>query len=230
MAFGPTMRLKVPQQEGSAFIVELAPLTKDVVGQFVTNGGMQSFPVIRYLSSRTSPVLEDELDWFEKTRADKTSVVWGIWLIEGKTRRLIGNSALAHIEHGPTGLKQATSGVMIFDQSYWGKGIASYIHKARTWFAFTQLGVTHIKSAVIQANPASRRALEKSGYTFVYVERNTNFTDGRLWHQDNLECINPLEPFWSHWWADDTPSEAALSAKKHTEEALAWAEAHTILP
>ncbi|HEU5121891.1 MAG TPA: GNAT family protein [Candidatus Saccharimonadales bacterium] len=230
MAFGPTMRLKVPQKDGSSLTVELAPLTRDVLERFVTNGGMQSYPVIRYLSRQTSPVLEDEIDWFDKARADEYSVIWGVWLVEANKRLLIGSSGLTHIEVGPTGIKQATSGVMIFDRAYWGKGITSYIHRARTWFAFTQLGLTRIKSAVIQANPASLRTLEKVGYTFVYVERNTNFTDGVLRHQDNLECLNPLEPFWSNWWGSDTPTAESQVARKLTEAALSWADTELILP
>jgi RimJ/RimL family protein N-acetyltransferase len=230
MAFGPTMRLNVPQKDGSSLTVELSPLTRESMGQFVANGGMQSYPVICYLARQTSPVLEDEYEWFDKARADETSVIWGVWIINGKTRQLIGNSALTHIEYGPTGFKQATSGVMIFNRAYWNKGIASYIHKARTWFAFKELGLTRIKSAVIQANPASRRALAKVGYVYVYTERNTSFTDGVLQHQDNLECLNPLEPFWSSWWGEDKPTKEAIAARKLTRQVLEWAEVNVILP
>lgn len=229
MAFGPIMRLDVPQKDGASLQIELAPITKDALDEFVTDGGMQSYPVIRYLSRQTSPVLEDEYEWFEKTRTDTTSVIWGIWVRSEGTRQLIGNTGLSSIEYGPTGLKQATSGVLIFNQAYWRKGIASHIHKARTWFAFTELGITRIKSAVIHGNQASRKALEKSGYTLVYVERNTNVTDGVLRHQDALECLNPLEPFWSNWWGEDTPGSAVVAARKNTLQALSWAKANVTL-
>lgn len=230
MAFGPVMRLAVPQTAASDIVVELAPLHKEVMGEFASAGGMQSYPVVRFLGRQTAPVLEDELEWYDSVRANKDSMIWGIWIVENKQRKLIGTSGLNAIEHGRTGIKQATSGVLIFDKEYWGKGIASYIHKARTWFAFRELGITRIKSAVIQGNIASLKALEKSGYTHVYVERNTCYTAGELRHQDNLECINPLEPFWSNWWGQDTPPEAATLARAVTLEALEWAEANVTLP
>lgn len=137
---------------------------------------------------------------------------------------------LSHIEYGPAGFKQAISEVMIFNRAYWNKGIASFIHKARTWFAFKELGLMRIKSAVIQANPASRRALAKVGYLYVYTERNTSFTSGSLHHQDNLECLNPLEPFWSSWWGQDTPTTEAVKARTLTQEDLEWAEENVVLP
>jgi len=215
---------------GELLVVELAPLSEDVMGEFVANGGMQSHPVVRFLARRSSPVLKDEFEWFDKVRTDKDSMIWGIWVCASDGRQLIGTTGLNSIEYGPTGMKQATSGVLIFDKNFWGKGIASAIHKARTWFAFTELGLTRIKSAVIQGNDASRKALEKSGYTFVYVERNTCFTDGAMQHQDNLECINPLEPFWGNWWSIDIPSKEVLAAREVTKEALAWAKQNVTLP
>jgi RimJ/RimL family protein N-acetyltransferase len=224
------MRLSVPQTTASDIAVELAPLQKEVMGEFAAAGGMQSYPVVRFLGRQSAPVLEDELEWYDSVRANNDSMIWGIWIISGAQRKLIGTSGLNSIEHGRTGIKQATSGVLIFDKEYWGKGIASHIHKARTWFAFRELGITRIKSAVIQGNVASLKALEKSGYTHVYVERNTCYTAGELRHQDNLECINPLEPFWGNWWGQDTPPKAAIAARKVTLAALEWADANVTLP
>lgn len=231
MAFGPILRMDVPAKHNStALRVELAPLTEAAMGEFVAQGGMQSYPVVRFLARRFAPVLKDEVEWFEKTRTDKESIVWGIWVYVDGARKLIGSTGLSAIEYGPTGIKQATSGVLIFDRDFWGKGIASTIHKARTWFAFTELGLTRIKSAVIHGNDASRKALEKSGYTLVYVERNTNYTDGSLRHQDNLECINPLAPFWGMWWGEDVPDKTALAARERAWAALEWAKENITLP
>jgi len=179
-----------------------------------------------------APVEEDELAWFEKTRQEKSSLTWGIWIvapegeeIEGQSRLLIGNTTLFGIDmEGHTRLiRQASSGSMIFRPEYHGKGIASAAHKARTWFAFTQLGLHRIKSAVIQANGASLTALKKSGYTLVYTERNEQFSDGKFHHLDCLENLNPLPMFWRQWWNQDRPSRAALEARDLTRSALEWA-------
>ena len=215
MAFGSKMSLSV-----NDLTIELAPLTKEVMGDFVT--GMQQYSVTKYLGRRLAPTLEDELEWFDKTRADKTAIVWGIWVIKDNKRVLIGNTALTDIERKH--IHQATSGSMIFRKEYWGRGIASHVHKARTWYAFQHLGLHRIRSAVIHGNIASLKALEKSGYNRVYVERNTQYVDGQLRHQDNLECLNPLDSFWTAWWHGERPTAQALAARSRTRGALKWAE------
>ena len=121
-------------------------------------------------------------------------------------------------------IRQATSGSVIFRPEYWGKGIASAAHKARTWYAFTQLGLHRIKSAVIQANGGSRKALERSGYTLVYTERNEQYSDGQFHHLDCLECLNPLDLFWSQWWHGNRPTKASREARQRTCEVLNWAD------
>jgi RimJ/RimL family protein N-acetyltransferase len=222
MAFGPIMQVKVGE-----LLVELAPLTKENVGEFVRDGGMQHASITRYLDRRAAPVLEDEHEWYERVRGEKNSLTWGIYLVEGEKKTLIGDTTLFDI--AKKHIHQATSGSMIFRQEYWGKGIASAIHKARTWYAFQHLGLHRIMSAVIQGNVGSLKALQKSGYDLVYVERNTVFVDGQLRHQDNLECLNPNEPFWTQWWHGERPPKHSLESKKRTVDALAWAKEHVTL-
>lgn len=228
MAFGPILRFTVGELN-----IELAPITKEAATEFVNGeygGGLQQRSVSQYLGLASAPTVEDEQEWFEKTRADSDSLVWGIWLVEGdgksRTRTIIGNSALTGIDkdgHSKL-IRQATSGSLIFRKEYWGKGIASAAHKARAWYAFKQLGLHRIKSAVIQANGGSRKALERTGYSYVYTERNEQYGDGTFHHLDNLECLNPLELFWNQWWHGDRPTKAAREARRLTQEALAWAE------
>lgn len=220
MAFGPTMRLTVGD-----LTIELAAHTKESTERFVE--GMAQASVTRYLSRRTAPTLEDEHEWFERVRNRKDCLNWGIWVVEGDRRLLIGDTGLMDItkEH----IHQATSGSQIFDKQYWGRGIASSIHKARTWYAFQHMGLHRIMSAVIQGNIGSLKALEKSGYRLVYVERNTNFVDGQLRHQDNLAVLNPLPAFWDQWWHGDEPDTEAVAARAVTEEVMAWAEKHVEL-
>lgn len=221
MSFGPIMRFQVGELQ-----IELAPFAKDILGEFISPG-MNQLSVSRYLAHHTANTIEDEEQWYESVRKDKTKLVWGIWIIEGENRKLIGNSSLFDItaDH----IRQATSGSMIFCQEYWGKGIASAAHKARTWYAFRELGLHRVMSAVIQGNGGSLKALQRSGYNLVYVERNTLFTDGRLHHQDNLECLNPNDPFWSQWWHGERPTKRALVARQLTLDALDWANEHVEL-
>lgn len=218
--------------------IELAPMTKEVMPEFVNlshGGGLQRHSVTRYMGMDSAPVADDEVAWFDKTRTAKDSLIWGIWLVEGEgeelTRTLIGNSALVDIDtegHNKL-IRQATSGSMIFRPEYWGKGIASAAHKARTWYAFQHLGLHRIKSAVIQANGGSRKALERSGYTFVYTERNEQYSNGQFLHLDCLECLNPLNMFWRQWWQGDRPTKASREARELTLAVLDWAETNVEL-
>lgn len=216
MAFGPIMKMKVGE-----LAIELAPIKKEDLGEFVSPG-MQQASVTQYFIRRNAPVFEDEVEWFDRKRHEENSVVWGIYSVENGERKLIGSTGLHEITKSHT--IQSVSGSMIFRKEYWGKGIATAVHKARTWYAFIQLGHTRIKSAVYWGNIASKKALEKSGYNLVYVERNTAFIDGTLRHEDNLECLNPSEQAWSLWWGNDEPPQSSLAARERTHETIVWAE------
>lgn len=221
MAFGPIMQLKVGELD-----IELAPLTKESMAAFISPG-MQRASISKYLAYSVAPVLEDEQEWFDKTRQAQDSLVWGIWVKNGDEKTVIGTSALHNRSMDP--IKIAGSGSMIFDSAYWGKGIASSIHKARTWYAFQHMGLTCIRSGVIQGNVASLKALQKSGYSLVSVERNMVFVDGALRHADNLECINPGEAAWRHWWGTDRPTKLAREARLRAQDAMTWAEQNVTL-
>lgn len=224
MAFGPIMRFAVGELR-----IELAPLAKEDAAEFVNRahgGGLQRHSVTRYMGMGFSPTAEDEQEWVEKTRTAKNSVLWGIWVLQDNGERLlIGNSVLTDIDNGgPSQLiRHATSGSMIFRPDFWGKGIASAAHKARTWYAFQHMGLHRIKSAVVRENIGSRKALERSGYTFVYTERNEQYENGTFQHLDCLECLNPLDLFWSQWWHGDRPTRASREARRLTLEVMEWA-------
>lgn len=220
MAFGSIMHFEVGELK-----IELAPIPKEDVGRFIEDGGLQTHTVTQYLH-RFAPVLEDEHEWYDRVRQQKDSVLWGIWDITDG-RKLIGSTSLHSIEGEH--FRQATSGSLIFDPSYWGKGIARAAHKARTWYGFTQLGLTRIKSGVIVGNHASRRALQGCGYTKVYIERNEKFVNGE--HRDMLclECLNPDPRFWDRWWGKRRPTTSSLAARDRTVESLKWAKAHVTL-
>ena len=216
MAFGPIMKIASREH-----VLELAPFTREDVGAFLK--GFERHSVTQYLSTGIAQSKETEEEWYDKMVRDASSRVWGIWVI-GKTgeRTLIGTSSLTDIKLDKH-IRQATSGSIIIDEKYWGKGIASACHKARTYFAFEQLGLHRIKSAVLQPNIGSKKALERSGYVHVYTERNDAFVNGALAHMDCYECLNPADWAWRQWWGDDRPTRKCIEARKLTEEALGWA-------
>lgn len=222
MAFGPIMKL----QTSSGLPIELAPFEREDVKQMVN--GLQQDSVLRYMGMSMMAQTEGtELEWYDGAVKRTNEVMWGIWVIDGSAKKLIGSTAIKAIgPHVPSqpNITQGTTGVMIVDRTYWGKGIASAIHKARTYFAFEQMAIIRLKSAVAQENQGSRAALNRSGYFYVYTERNYQFVDGHYVHEDNLECLNPNDWAWRLWWGDDRPTRKAVEAREVTRQALDWAK------
>lgn len=217
MAFGPIMKLKTT----TGLALELAPFSREDLSS--TLEGMQKDSVLRFISLQHKAQTIDSIQqWYDGIASDSSRMLWGIWAKEKGTRKLIGNTVLMEKSSEP--IVQMVSGIVIADNAYWGKGIASACHKARTWYAFRQLGLVRIKSAVIDENHASRLALEKVGYSFVYTERNDKFVDGKFRHKDCFECLNPDDWAWRLWWGDDRPTRRAIEARDHTRSVLEWAE------
>ncbi len=222
MSFGPIMKFTTEK----GLPIEMAPFTREeLIAVFVP--GFAQMSVTKYLGNASVQTAETEGEWYDGMTKDKTRVVWGIWVVESDKRTLIGSSSLMDIQLEP--LKQATTGISIVNKSYWGRGVAGSCHMARTWFAFEQLAIVRLKSAVYEGNEASRRAIEKVGYISVYTERNDVFFDGKLHHKECFECPNPTSWAWNRWWRDDRPTRKSIEAREKTRQALEWAEANVVL-
>lgn len=215
---GQPMQVKV----NDSTIIKLGPFNKDEAQMLIKDGGAGLHSVSRYTATNRALTFEDEEEWYEKTRTREDAWTWGIWDTNSKQPKLIGTSSLFALEEYP--VRQATSGAMIVNKEYWGKGIASAIHKARTWYAFNQLNLIRIKSDVLLPNIGSRRALEKGGYFRHSIERNSVFVDGKMVHMEKLECLNPSKLAWSIWWHGDEPTPEAVQAREVTIATLKWAD------
>ena len=225
MSFGPIMKLKTD----AGLQLELAPFSREECASFVD--AFQRWTFLRY-TGNTVETIATEQEWYDGMVKRKNDLVWGIWVIDNSERKLIGSTAINDI--GPhvasqRNMTQGTTGISITDLDYWGKGVASAAHKARTWYAFRQHGIVRLKSAVAQENVGSRKALERSGYFYLFTERNFQFVNGHNVHEDNLECLNPDDWAWRLWWGDDRPTRKAVEARQQTLEALGWAEEHVEL-
>lgn len=216
MAFGPIIKLKTD----TGLQLELAPFSREEVVQFAE--GFQKETVTQYLAMRPVQTMETEQEWYDGFIRNPKSLVWGIWSVDLESRRLIGNASLTDI----TGevIIQAVNGIAITDSQYWGRGIASAVQKTLVWYGFQRRAIARIKSAVLQPNTGSRKALERAGYSFVYTERNEKFVASRFIHKDCFECLNPADWAWRLWWGDDRPTRKSIEARAKTLEGLQWAE------
>ena len=215
---GPIMRFRT--NEGVE--LQMAPISIDELPIFVSEQAMHSHAASRYLGRGGAPCLEDEVEWFHHMRKDPDSIYWGVYALEDSGWVLLGGTSLGSIS--TCIFKQAVSGIMLFRQDYWGRGIASTCHRARTMYAFNELGLVSVRSAVYRPNVGSAKAIRKIGYVNVGIERNRGMTSGRRLHLDNYELINPYDWAWKAWWGSDRIPAAFQDARTRTLEALDWAE------
>lgn len=131
--------------------------------------------VTRYLGAFVKPPsLEQEQEWFERIGEAKDHVYW---IVEAEGRA-VGGTMIGPIdwvnEHGHTG-------TLIGDKTAWRKGYATEAISLRTEYAFRQLNLHKLTTGAFVENEPSKRALARSGYREVGVEREHFWRDGR-WH------------------------------------------------
>ena len=221
MAFGPIMKLTTEKGDH----IELAPFSREETAQFLP--AFQQSSYTRYLHTDIAQTIETEFEWYNKIIHADDSRVWGIWIGEASGRKLIGNTVIEKIEG--RNMPRGTTGIVITDKTYWGRGIASAAHQARTLYAFERLGLVRLISYVYEGNGGSLSALEKVGYTLHHVTRNELYNQGKWQAVNVLECLNPADWAWRQWWGNDRPPLKNLEARKRTEAALAWAHKNVVL-
>ena len=64
-------------------------------------------------------------------------------------------------------------------RAYWGRGLATDALRAATEWAFDCFDLCRLEAGVFDSNPASRRVLEKAGYSCESVRRKAVTKDGR---------------------------------------------------
>lgn len=84
-----------------------------------------------------------------------------------------------------------SSGIVIWDQNWWGKGVASLAHLGRTLFAADYLNRLTITSSIRTVNTASFKAAVKNGYIITGVQPRSAFRQGRYLDTYNLTWLNP---------------------------------------
>lgn len=151
--FGMNMVIKHNGQ-----IVRLRPITKKDIPELVKN--FSSMEINQYTQMLFGATMEGEEHWYEEKRTDKDCCVWAIQ--PEKSKVAIGVTELGNIT---SRVNSSNSGIVIWDKNWWGKGIATATHLGRTLFAADFLNRFTIRSSVRVPNIASKKALERVGYT-----------------------------------------------------------------
>jgi [ribosomal protein S5]-alanine N-acetyltransferase len=152
--------------------IRLVPITADLLPDYVR--WLADLDVTCYMGISSSPTIEMERDWYEKTSKDPNELVWAVFAGE----KHIGSTGLHHINWRS---RNAISGNLIGAKEEWGKGYGSEAVALRTRYGFEMLGLEKLKTEVLAENLPSRRVLEKAGYKTVGIARRELFRHGR-WH------------------------------------------------
>lgn len=101
---------------------------------------------------------------------------------------LAGDIALSHIQRGA--LQNANLGYMV-DVAFRGRGVATSAVRLATARAFGEVGLHRVEAGVMPSNIASRRVLERAGFTRVGIERALLFIAGRWEDHILYELVGP---------------------------------------
>lgn len=116
----------------------------------------------------------------------------------------------------------ATTGAMIGEKSYWGKGYGTDAKMALLDYAFNTLGLRRVKSEAIVSNKRSIAYSMHCGYIVEGVKKKEVFRGGR-YHDLVLLAVTPKtwRPYFTKW-KKDSRSRAKIAksvAKKHQKSA-----------
>lgn len=154
--------------------------------QLIANG-LQSLHVCKYMAMRHAQVLENEEEWYDEQRQNKDDVIWLI--VPQGSEVPVG---ITGIHHFLNPAMRGTLGIVIWDPSLWGKGIATRVHIGTTWYAAKHLGLNTLDATVREANIASRKALEFVGFMPIGFSHFDDFRMGVFQNTNHLEWYNPF--------------------------------------
>jgi RimJ/RimL family protein N-acetyltransferase len=126
------------------------------------------------------------MKWYDETTRSSKQALWAI--VPDGSEKMVGTTGLHDIDPF-TG--SCTSGIIIADQTWWHKGVASRAHLARTWYAHMILNRRTIQSQVRVPNKASLKALESVGYIVTGKYLRNSYRNGVYFDTYVLSWINP---------------------------------------
>ncbi len=223
--FGPIMQ--ITQEQGR--VIKMRPWEKAEAAQFLD--GYRLHSVTRYIGPQPKTIEDMEARYASiGSHGNKDDIEWGIYVVEESGEKLIGASNL----HGYRG--HWNSGILIFRPEYWGKGITTACHRARTMYAINQMNLREVRSGVSAANTASLKALLSVGYIVTGVNPCDWFIDGVWVHGYSLLLVNPELSIWKTYASRmrelsflGLTGELLAEARTRTLSSLDWASKHVVL-
>lgn len=137
---------------------------------------------------------ESEEKWVTRLIDDKANMVFIVALRDGTP---IGTMGLHRIDWKD---RIATTGAMLGEPKYWGKGYGTDAKMALLEYAFDELGLHKVCSTVISYNKRSLRYSLHCGYRIEGTRKSHIFKRGRYWDLVELGVFRrQWHPVWRHW-------------------------------
>jgi RimJ/RimL family protein N-acetyltransferase len=119
------------------------------------------------------PTLEEEIEWYEDTRANPDNVLWAIETLDGQ---LVGTCELrAALKHS-----RAELGISIHDKEQWNKGYGTDAVNLVLEYGFEDMELNRIELTTDEDNVRGRRCYEKCGFVEEGTLRQHRFVEGRF--------------------------------------------------
>lgn len=147
--------------------------------------------VTKYLATHFPMMEAEEKDWFTNLPKCKPHDIVVALVVDGK---IIGTMGLHDIDYKN---RRATTGALIGEKDYWGKGYGSEAKMLLLDYAFNTLNLHKVCSNVIAFNERSIRYSLKCGYEEEGRKREQHFSQGKYWDEVNLAVFQKQwKPHW----------------------------------
>ncbi len=152
-------------------------------------------PEVRQFVASVYPTTQKfEEDWVDGLGKDKDNIVVVIETKEGKAIGLMGLHRIDWVN------RVATTGALIGDKEYWGKGFGSDAKMVLLDYAFNTLNLHRINSDVIAFNERSLNYSLRCGYKIEGKKRQAMFRHGKYWDRIELGLLREeWIPVWENY-------------------------------
>lgn len=164
--------------------LEICEFTTDNVNDLF--GVCSDAEIMKYVGDSTPLTFEQTQKWIEVSMNNYATHGYGNFAVFYKpTHEFIGYCGLVKSAH-----LNDIELIYAFKKMFWGKGIATEACAAIIGFAFSKTGLQQIYASIDPENLASKKILEKTGFTYLYdradehglntsyfkISRGSNFT------------------------------------------------------
>lgn len=131
--------------------------------------------VRQYVSNWLPQNEENERQWIKKQADDRSNLVFMVEDSEGKPFGLMGLHRINLKD------RNAVTGAVFGEKSYWGKGYGTDAKLHLLEYAFNELGLHRVSSLVIGYNERSLRYSLRCGYKVEGRQKDMVYKGGRFW-------------------------------------------------